>query len=162
MTDARWDGSAWQPLTTTRRWNGSAWVDLTFGRRWNGSAWVDVLPRVKISPRTLADPATDGFIAYELLSSGVAQRVSGTLGTLTYAGEWRVRGASADYEVRATLTSGSLDAGSSATGTWLALSTSRSWFRDFDGNAALTIEIRDAATLAVLTSANITLSVGGL
>lgn len=162
MTDARWDGSAWQPLTITRRWDGSSWVDIARGRRWDGSAWVDFLTRVKISNRTLSDSATDGFIAYELLASGVAQRVSGTLGTLTYAGEWRVRGVSADYEVRATLNSGSLDAGSSATGTWLALTSSRSWFRDTDGNASLTIEIRDASSLAVLASANVTLSVGGL
>lgn len=145
-----------------RRWDGSAWVNIQRGRRWDGSAWVDVLTRVAISGRTLADPATDGFIAYELLSSGVAQRVSGTLGTLTYAGEWLVRGTNTDFEVRATLTSGSLDAGSSATGTWLSLGTTRSWNRDTDGNAALTIEIRDASTLTVLASANVTLSVGGL
>lgn len=162
MPAARWNGSSYTDLATAKRWDGSAWVDITRGRRWDGAAWVDVLPRVQISPRTLADPNTDGFIAYELLASGVAQRVSGSLGTLTYAGEWRVRGASADYEVRATLNSGSLDAGSSATGSWLALTSSRSWFRDFDGNADLTIEIRDAASLVVLASANVTLSVGGI
>lgn len=160
MPAARWNGSSYTDLATAKRWDGSAWVDITRGRRWDGSAWVDVLPRVKISPRTLSDATTDGYIAYELLSTGVAQRVSGTLGTLTYSGEWLVRGAAADFQVRATLNSGSLTAGSSATGTWLALSTSRSWFRDFDGAADLTIEIRDATSLAVLASANVTLSVG--
>jgi hypothetical protein len=160
MAASRWDGSAWTPIGIARRWDGSAWVDITRGRRWDGSAWVDFLPRVAISNRTLSDANTDGFISYELLASGVAQRVSGSLGTLTFSGEWRVRGASADYEVRATLNSGSLNSGT--TGTWLSLSTSRGWSRDFDGDADLTIEIRDAASLAVLSTANVTLNVGGI
>lgn len=123
---------------------------------------MDVLPRVNIADKVLSDAATDGFISYELLSSGTAQRTSGTLGTLAFTGEWLVRGAASDFQVRATLNSGALDAGSSATGAWLALTSARTWLLDFDGSAELTIEIRDAASLDVLDSATVSLSVGGI
>ena len=43
MTLKRWDGAAYQTLTTLKRWNGSAWVSLTIGKRWNGTAWIDIL-----------------------------------------------------------------------------------------------------------------------
>lgn len=38
----RYDGAAFQPLTTLKRWDGAAWVDLTFTKRWNGSTWQDM------------------------------------------------------------------------------------------------------------------------
>lgn len=38
----RWDGSAWQPTTTSKRYDGASWVDFTIAKRWDGSAWVDL------------------------------------------------------------------------------------------------------------------------
>lgn len=164
MTFQIWDGSSWRDPTFVRRWNGSAWVDVGQASRWDGSNWVQVWPLilVNITNRTLSDANTDGYISYELLATGVAQRTSGSLGTLQFSGEWLVSGSASSYDVRATLNSGSLTAGSAATGSWLNLGTSRVWFLDFDGNAGLTIEIRNATTLAVLDTANVTLSVGGI
>ena len=73
-------------------------------------------------------------------------------------GDWISPKASApsDYEVQATLNSGTLGGGSSATGSWLALTSNRSWsvaqsVNSGESNAAdLTIEIRkgSGATLA--------------
>lgn len=40
---------------------------------------------------------------------------------------WLLAGSAADFWVRATLNSGTLDGFNSGTGTWLALSTSRQW-----------------------------------
>jgi hypothetical protein len=162
MTFKIWDGSVWRDPTFVRRWNGSAWIDVGQASKWTGTAWEQVWPllAVNITNRFLADANTDGYISYELLSTGVAQRTSGSLGTLQFSGEWLTAGSASSCEVRATLNSGSLTAGSAATGTWLPLSSSRIWFLDFDGNADLTIEIRNASTLAVLDTANVTLSVG--
>jgi hypothetical protein len=77
------------------------------------------------------------------------------------AGDWIVPKASApsDYEVRATLVSGTLSTGT--TGSWLALSSNRSWTlqRVTVGAATqvtLTIEIRKGSG-AVLASATVTL-----
>jgi hypothetical protein len=162
MTFQIWDGSSWRNPTFVRRWDGSAWVDVGQASKWNGSAWEQVWPilAVNITDRFLVDGDTGGYISYELLSTGVAQRTSGSLGTLQFPGEWLVSGAASNYEVRATLDSGSLTAGSSATGTWLSLTSNRSWFIDLGGSADLTIEIRNASTLAVLDTASVSLSVG--
>lgn len=68
------------------------------------------------------------------------------------------------YECRATVTSGTLTSGT--TGTWLALSTSRSWSRDAGAatleEAVITVEIRDATTLEVKDSASITIRANNL
>lgn len=80
------------------------------------------------------------------------------------AGDWVVpkSAAGAAYEVRATIVSGTVDSGSSATGSWLALSTTRSWNvqRATTGTKAvsLTIEIRLTATGVVLDSAAVLLT----
>ena len=79
-------------------------------------------------------------------------------------GDWISPKASApsDYEVQATLNAGTLSGGSSATGSWLALTSNRLWrvaqiVNSGESNAAdLTIEIRKGSG-AVLASANVTL-----
>lgn len=104
---------------------------------------------------SVADPS-DASTAYFLNSTGSeaslpAGQVSNT---------WLLSGIASDYEVRATLTSGSLTSGT--TGTWLSLGTSRSWTRDRNtagvSQAVMTIEIRNATTLVVLDSASVTLT----
>lgn len=66
-------------------------------------------------------------------------------------------GSGANYEIKFTPTTGSPNAGD-VTGSWLSLSTTRSWgmSRSTLGSISCfgTIEIRDAATLAVLASTN--------
>ena len=97
---------------------------------------------------------------YTLESDGDVVRVTTTLGSADI-GDWISPKASApsDYEVRATLNSGTLTSGT--TGSWLALSSNRSWTltRATVGAADqvnLTIEIRKGAG-ATLASATVTL-----
>jgi hypothetical protein len=79
-------------------------------------------------------------------------------------GDWIDPKASApsDYEVQATLNAGLLTIGSSATGSWLALTSNRSWsvtqiVNSGSSNAAdLTIEIRKGSG-ATLATASVTL-----
>jgi hypothetical protein len=79
------------------------------------------------------------------------------------AGDWIDPKASApsDYEVQATLNAGTLTVGSSATGSWLALTSDRSWsvrqtVIGVADTGDLTIEIRKGSG-AVLASATVTL-----
>jgi hypothetical protein len=83
-----------------------------------------------------------------------------TTGSGGGSGTWMNGGTGADYEARATLVSGTLTSGT--TGTWLALSTSRTWQRNSPVSgvltAQITLEIRLAASpFTVLTSSSVTL-----
>lgn len=96
---------------------------------------------------------------YLLNNSGQAQTV-GEDGPSNIPGEWLRAGAAADYEVRATLISGTVSSGT--TGAWQSLATTRQWSRNRttigSSSCALTIEIRRAVDSVVVTTATITLS----
>lgn len=66
-----------------------------------------------------------------------------------------------DHEIRVDVTSGSLSGGSNATGTWLALTSSRTWLVAQEGigfrSVSFTVQIRDASD-TVVASGSITLS----
>jgi hypothetical protein len=66
---------------------------------------------------------------------------------------WLTNGAASNYAVHATLNSGTLSSGT--TGSWLSMSSSRSW--ETNGSANLTIKIRDAHTLTELDSCTVSL-----
>lgn len=85
---------------------------------------------------------------------------SGT-GPNTPSGTWLISGAASSYEIRLDLTSGSVTPGSSATGTWLALSSNRFWALSGGGyfQTTGTLQIRNATTLQVLITATLTLTV---
>lgn len=68
---------------------------------------------------------------------------------------WLENGASANYECHCAVSSGSLSSGT--TGSWLSLSSSRTW--STNGSATLTVQLRDAHTSTVLDSCTVTLSV---
>lgn len=92
----------------------------------------------------------------ELNSSGLQRAASG--GLFSTVGTWLLRGVNSDYEVFATLNSGSLSSGT--TGAWLGLGTSRAWSVNttgagFDNKAAgFTLTIRRAVSpFTTLTSA---------
>lgn len=135
-------------------------------------------PAVNIDPHTLTGQdfqvtnPSSASAQFQLNSSGAAQAVmtggssNPPSGTTSYApGEWLLWGANSAYESRATLVSGTLSSGT--TGTWQVLSTTRAWNVSASigaggGNANKTctilVEIRDASTLLVLASDNITLT----
>ena len=118
-------------------------------------------PTVSIADQfiSVTRPSAASTAGYRLNSSGIAESLS----NLTYATleTWLLSGVASDYEVRATLSSGTLSSGT--TGTWQNLGTSRSWTvvdSAFDASvteAVIVVEIRDATTLLVLDTATITL-----
>lgn len=110
---------------------------------------------VRLSP-------TNASAQYQLTNAGIVNRITsagGTVQTDTWISP--ISFAGANYEVKATslgpdtLTSGT-------TGSWLALSSTQTWSlsqtTDGTSTVALTIEIRNAVSLAVLDTATITLS----
>lgn len=119
----------------------------------------------------ITTPAASAAAQYRINADGTAESLMTGNGCTPaapgglYMGEWLVGGGNPnDFEVRATLNSGTLTSGT--TGTWLAPSTSPSWrvaaTRGTVGSSAqsanLTIEIRRATTLVVVASATIVLS----
>jgi hypothetical protein len=121
---------------------------------------------IRIEDHTVVDLAVGApaSATYVLGTDGQASYSSLNSGSGNYTNEWTnpiTGGLGGSYEVRATLNSGSLAGGSSATGSWLALSSARSWTvtQVALGNqsANLTIEIRPNAG-AVADSCTINLS----
>lgn len=120
-------------------------------------------PRVSIADLSVSDVTfspTNASATYQLTNAGVINRIT-VSGRTTSPGNWifPTSAAGANYEARATVNSGSLTSGT--TGSWIALSSSRSWTLDQTSVGAiscnLTIEIRHATSLAVLDTASITL-----
>lgn len=95
---------------------------------------------------------------YQLTSGGLVQLNNGS-GFVTDS-TWLLSGAAGDYEVRATLVSGTAPGGS-GTGVWLNLGTTRNWTLSAavgtTQTCTLTIEIRLVATGIVQDTATVTL-----
>lgn len=93
----------------------------------------------------------DGFVYAEISTSGGRYVVGQWCDPVT---------ASGNYEARATLVSGSITSGTF--GTWLALSSDRTWVvggnAPFYGSCTFDISIRDTATQTVRATARITLT----
>jgi hypothetical protein len=88
-------------------------------------------------------------------------------GTYSGGGTWNSDSTvGSSYEVKATVTSGAITSGT--TGSWLSLSSDRSWALtdsdqdDVEVDATFTLQIRSAGTTTVLDSATITLQANAL
>lgn len=105
---------------------------------------------------------------YQLKNDGTAHAIA-TDGTgvaattdTPIAGEWAPGATGANYDVRVTLISGTLDGGGSATGVWLNLGTTRAWSHSHSSagssSGVIQVEIRPAGGGATLDTATITLT----
>jgi hypothetical protein len=110
------------------------------------------------------DAPTNPTIELVLKNDGIAYYDEGD-GDVAISGQWMNPPDAAlagNYEARATLVSGSAPTGS-ALSTWLVLSSNRTWTKTRTTNGTsstvLTVEIRDAVSLVVLTTATIRLTV---
>lgn len=119
-------------------------------------------PVVSLSDRTVTDnDATAPSAQYRLQTDGQV-RTSTVSGGLAFPETWiePTSAAGSAYEVRATVTSGTFTSGTA--GSWLSLGSIRNWTCDqaTDGTKTVTatFEIRNATSLAVLTTATITLT----
>lgn len=121
--------------------------------------------RANITNQTITDTriSPDSATAtYSLNTNGTASQFTSAFGTLAITGEWwsagTVTGIGNNYEARWTVVSGTPSG--AATGTWLALSTARSWTvtRSSVGTTSVvgTVEIRPTGG-SVVTTATITI-----
>lgn len=173
-----WNGSAWSTASAIKVWNGTSWASATFGKVWDGTQWQTFHGSTLAAAinSTAASEVVYGAgetlsISYNLSNTGVAsltRSVSGPNGGLFFnsATGWLTSGSAADAQVYVSYT-GSVPTGTF--NTWLDLSTSRSWglnlsvpvggFRE--KITALSVQIRNKYTLAVLTSATIDIDIFG-
>jgi hypothetical protein len=156
-------------VAAIKRRSAGAWVTATIAKRRSAGAWVDVLPGggapgAVIANRTVSASVFAGTASagYQLANTGQTQTKNGnTSAAYANVGEtWLVSGVVGNYDVRATLQSGSAPTGGTLN-TWENLASSRSWNLNMGAIGVvvctLLIEIRNATTLAVVDSASIIL-----
>jgi len=153
-------------VAAIKRRSAGAWVNVGAVYRRAAGAWVQVWPLITAAITNKAVVATGTTIQpqafYELNPDGKVYTGNSAAGTRALYETWMTNGVNTNFQVRATLVSGPNPGN---VGTWLALSATRTWATvdtvQGDGTSAvtqLTIEIRNASTLAVLTTATITLT----
>lgn len=124
-------------------------------------ARVSLSPTYTVSDLTISP--TNASASFSLENDGDVARITVTTGGggTVDVGDWITprSAAGAAYEARATVNSGSLSSGT--TGSWLALSSTRTWTLNQTSvgttTCELTVEIRRASTGEVLDSTIVTL-----
>lgn len=173
----------WLPMSTSRKWaksqsafgTGVAVVELTAADNESGTSVIDsatyTLTSIKAGTSLAGTQSThENSASSGTVWAGVNLHSNGTEYSYSAAGSstgnnlgaWLEGGANTDFWVRCT-TSDSLDGTSSATGSWLAMSTSRAWaVSKATGfgvtQATLTIEIAtDSGGANIIDSQNYTI-----
>lgn len=119
-------------------------------------------PLITLTDQAVSEdtPGAAALAQYSVNASGAVQETTIGGGTATLESWITPALGMSNYEVRATLNSGTLDSGTTAT--WLNCGTTRSWscqrLSIGSQSANLTIEIRNATTLLVKDSCTVTLS----
>lgn len=108
-----------------------------------------------LDPYAVAISPADATATYTLTNTGLEQATGQS------DSAWLISGSASAYDVRATLVSGTLTAGT--TGSWLNLATTRAWSRTRTSNIAgtdtveLTIELSLAGLATPIKSASVTI-----
>lgn len=135
------------------------WVGTSGGNKSVTEGWIGTSGGNKQFFTLISAYLQDGNYSYVggsyvyFNSTGVVEGPAGTDYT------WRVSGASADFELYVSLTSGTTPSGS-ALNTWLSMSSSRQYTLSTAlDSCVLAVQIRNATTLAVLATCNVSLYV---
>jgi len=157
--------SAWKSVSAVSIGVSGVWKSVTQMWIGVGGAWKALLTLVDLgatrsAQKTSISP-TDARTGYRINSSGTHEDGVGTASvSYTDATTWLLSGAAGDYEVRATVTSGSTPS-SGTIDTWMACSTTRTWENIITGlgeiESVLLIEVRLASS-TVLSSMTVTLT----
>lgn len=140
---------AWQPLQAIYAKVSGVW-QLVYQS-------LSALVTDKSFSHIVSAPST-ATAGYRLGSDGVAYTIEGATAT-GISGEWLLVGTNSDFECRMNY-SGDTPSGS-GDNVWESLSSDRTWSISVASgtkNTILSIEIRSAATLTVLTSASINMA----
>lgn len=168
-------GGAWKALNGIHVKVGGAWKAVNKGYVKVGGVWKEFFSSgVTLSLTTLSanvsyGSGSSGTAGIRVLNNGNVEELS-AIGwfaqnaTTEWADVDGVAGTGDDYEVRMTVSTGSVDTGT--TGAWLALTSDRSWTISHASadlgtsqEATGTIEIRHAVNTADIVSASFTIRV---
>ena len=170
-----WNGSSFVEANEVKVWNGSSWVTAPTARVWNGSSWV-IFHRGGAANFTTASYLTSGLsddqsapgefanVKYQINADGYVYVDQGYSG-LVQGEQWSTPTSLANnFEVRATLNSGTTQTGTY--GTWLYLATTRTWEKIIYENGAnqnqaanVSFEVRKKGSTTNLDTWNITFTV---
>ena len=161
MTAKRMNAGSFTDITTRKRRVTGSWMDIDLIRRRVTGSWNVVFQSININGQSIfRSSSLNATAGYRVNTSGIAEQLLGT--SYTTLETWLTSGYTAsNYEVRATLQSGTTPSGT--LGSWLALSSSREWSLNAvvpgtTVDCTLLIEIRNATTLVVVDSASIDLT----
>ena len=115
-----------------------------------------------VAVRFASGGVSSASTGYRVANDGFVYTAAGSSLSYVQQEQWdSIAATVGNYEVRATVNSGTTPGGS-ATGSWLNLGTTRSWTLTATIGTTrtcdLTIEIRDATSLSVLATASVTLT----
>lgn len=119
----------------------------------------------KIDDQILGASTVSGgaFVTFTVTNTGTYGYTSSNQGSFSFLGTWLLAGAAGDFEIYASV-SGFGGSVSGATGSWLPLSTGRSWTlnvgMDEYANRVLNLQIRRTSGGAIVDSASISLEAG--
>jgi hypothetical protein len=140
-----------------------AWKAVTEGYVGVSGVWKSLFTTIVLLDDSLTDydpTGTAAQVAYQIDSDGDVKYFLTALADSGILHEWYSGASPSSYEVRATLNSGAVTAGT--TGSWLTCGSDQSWevAQAGVGSAAadLTIEIRSAGSGSVLASANMVMN----
>lgn len=154
---------AWRSCTPSVRVAG-AWVAVREAYVKVAGAWVQFFANLVFALAGIAYYGTrvgaSCTVQYLLTSAGVELYIDENSVSHTIGNWVTPTSAAAGYECRMTVTSGTFSVGT--VGSWLALTSTRTWAKTQSivgvGQVVGTIEIRDAATLAVVATATVDLT----
>jgi hypothetical protein len=144
-------------------WNNVAGVWKRISVKHNvAGVWKTITSLVSL-PATIdvsdARMNTTSSASFTLNNTGTYSSIANVLAP---SGTWLGSGSASSYDCRATIVSGTVTSG--VVGTWQNLGTSRGWSKNdstagFTGESVtLTLEIRDASSLAVVATATLGLT----
>lgn len=162
------DGGTWRSIVDPKARVSGVWQPISNGWVRISGVWQRFYQRtvVAITNRTIASVglANPASVSYALTSAGAVEQTINGGGGATVIENWITpQSGMSGYEGRVTAT-GSGGTFTGTTGSWLSLGTTRTWALSSTSaglfcDRELTVEIRDATTLAVLATAVVTLQV---
>lgn len=143
-------GGTWKTINNAQINVGGTWktpssIKINVGGTWK-QVWPNQVQLYNASYTQFNISPTDSYAGYRLTSAGDIHKCEATSATFTDTGlNWLNSGSG--YYVRVTVVGDTLTS-SSGTGTWLALSTTRTWYYSVTGVSGLlagtlTVEIAD-------------------
>jgi hypothetical protein len=140
-------------------WKTVAKIHANVSGTWE-EVWPNITIAASLTTRTVSSTAVDPSSANCYYKIGSDGDVYGGSTTTNFLEVWRDTGSNPDFEVRATYVSGVVPTGTF--NSWLDPATAPEWVLGRSGvgtnQTVMDVEIRNSSTLAVLTTARITMN----